>query len=94
VLKMDCVCPGSNPVNDVETRPYQMYPNPVVDQLNFSQAGIISSVELIDITGKIIVTVNNDNDHLLINTSNLAKGMYFVRVNTTDGKVYSDKLAK
>jgi len=93
VLKIDCVCPGSA-VKDVETRPYQMYPNPVVDQLNFGQAGIISTVEIIDITGKIIVTVNNNDDHLLINTSSLAKGMYFVRVNTTDGKVFSDKLAK
>jgi hypothetical protein len=94
VLKMDCVCPGSSAVKEVETRPYQMYPNPVVDQLNFSNAGIIASVELIDITGKIVATVNNDDNHLLINTSSFAKGMYFVRVSTTDGKVYSDKLAK
>jgi hypothetical protein len=92
-LKMDCVCPGSA-VKEVEARPYQMYPNPVVDQLNFSQASIISSVNIIDITGKIVFTVNNHNDHLLINTSSLAKGLYFVRVNTTDGKVFSDKLAK
>jgi hypothetical protein len=93
VLKMDCECPGTA-VKEIEARPYRMYPNPVVDQLNFSQAGIISSVEIIDITGKIVVTVNNHNDHLLINTGSLAKGMYFVRVNTTDGKVFSDKLAK
>ena len=49
VLKIDCVC--ATAAKEVETRPYQMYPNPVVDQLNFGQAGIISTVDIIDITG-------------------------------------------
>jgi hypothetical protein len=95
VLKMDCECPGAvSAVKDAVTRPYSMYPNPVIDQLNFSNAGNIAYVDIIDITGKTLVTVFNDNDQLMINTRSLAKGMYFVRVNTIDGKTYTDKLTK
>jgi hypothetical protein len=95
VLKMDCECPGANALSDVEVRPYQMYPNPVADQLNFSNAGNISDVDIIDITGKVLVSMQNDNHQLLlVNTGSLVKGMYFVRVNTSDGKTYTDKLVK
>ncbi|MBN2763686.1 MAG: T9SS type A sorting domain-containing protein [Bacteroidales bacterium] len=95
VLKMDCECPGGEAVADVELRPYQMYPNPVAGQLNFSNAAAISNVEIFDITGKAVISMVNDNHQLLkVNTSNLLKGMYFVRVNTLDGKTYTDKLVK
>jgi len=95
VLKLDCVCPGVNAVADIEVRPYQMYPNPVADQLNFSNAVNISNVDIIDMTGKVLVSKQNDSRQLLqVNTSNLVKGMYFVRVNTLDGKTFTDKLVK
>jgi len=95
VLKMDCECPGQVALKDVETRPYQMYPNPVADLLNFSGAGLISNIDIIDITGKVLVSVRNDSRQLLqVNTGSLVKGMYFVRVNTLEGKTYTDKLVK
>jgi hypothetical protein len=96
VLKMDISCGGApNALKDVETRPYQMYPNPVADQLNFSNAGSIFNVDIIDVTGKILINIQNDNTRqLLINTGSLAKGMYFVRVNTLDGETFTDKLVK
>jgi hypothetical protein len=95
VLGMDCECPGGSAVADVELRPYKMYPNPVADRLNFSNAAAISNVEIFDITGKAVVSMVNDSHQLLkVNTSSLLKGMYFVRVNTLDGKTYTDKLVK
>jgi hypothetical protein len=72
-----------------------MYPNPVADQLNFSNAALISNIDIVDITGKILISAQNDNHSLLqINTGTLVKGMYFVRVNTLEGKTYTDKLVK
>ncbi len=95
VLKMDCECPGQVALKDVETRPYQLYPNPVEDQLNFSGAGLISNIDIVDVTGKVLISARNDNHSLLqINTASLVKGMYFVRVNTLEGKTYTDKLVK
>jgi hypothetical protein len=97
VLKMDCECPGGggDAVKEVDYRPYSMYPNPVADQLNFSNAARISNIDIVDITGKILISAQNDNHSLLqINTGTLVKGMYFVRVNTLEGKTYTDKLVK
>jgi len=95
VLKQEYTCPGAVGVKDAEIRPYRMYPNPVADRLNFSGAGLISNIDIIDITGKVLVSVRNDSRQLLqVNTGSLVKGMYFVRVNTLEGKTYTDKLVK
>lgn len=95
VLKMNPECPGQSAIADVQLKPYQMYPNPVFNQLNINNAANISYVDIFDMTGKMIQSVKNDNRQLLqINTANLAKGAYIVRISYADGKVYTDKLIK
>jgi hypothetical protein len=96
VLKMNPECPGNqNAIADVNIKPYQIYPNPVVNQLNINNAAPISYVDIFDMTGKMIQTVKNDKSQLLqINTTDLAKGAYLVRIGFTDGKIYTEKLIK
>ena len=63
-----------------------LYPNPAkeyidvrVDEFN------VTSMEVYDVYGKLINTVNVIDNPTRINVSNLAAGMYFVRVTTEEG---------
>jgi hypothetical protein len=63
-----------------------LYPNPAndyidvrVDELN------VTNMEVYDVYGKLINTVNVINNPTRINVSGLATGMYFVRVTTEQG---------
>ena len=63
-----------------------LYPNPAkeyidvrVDEFN------VTNMEVYDVYGKLINTVNVIDNPTRINVSNLAAGMYFVRVTTEQG---------
>ncbi len=70
-----------------------VYPNPAKDQVNVSFAlnnGSDVKIEVIDITGKVVSTVNNTNltagtQNISINTSDLAAGSYTVIVKHNGG---------
>ena len=47
----------------------------------------VQSVEVIDVYGKVIKTMNVTENPTRINVSGLANGMYFVRVTTEEGTV-------
>ena len=65
---------------------FLLYPNPAQDQLNIVNFnGEISSVELIDLQGKILKTYSG-NVHT-ITLDDLSTGNYFVRVYTADNAV-------
>ena len=72
-----------------------LYPNPAndyidvrVDELN------VTSMEVYDVYGKLINTVNVVNNPTRINVSGLATGMYFVRVTTEQGVVTKSFIKK
>lgn len=89
---------GLEPPVSVEKVPasqkFNIFPNPMNDQLNLNQATAINLVEVIDITGKVVASVANEGAYSIqINTSKLNTGIYMIRVSTFDG-IYTDKLIK
>ena len=66
-----------------------LFPNPAKEVINVQCTMYnVQSVEVIDVFGKVITTMDAYNASLLsINVSGLASGMYFVRVTTEDGTV-------
>ena len=65
-----------------------LFPNPANDIINVQSSMFnVQSVEVIDVYGKVINTVNVVDNPTRINVSNLANGMYFVRVTTEEGVV-------
>ncbi|WP_378172251.1 T9SS type A sorting domain-containing protein [Aquimarina sp. SS2-1] len=55
------------------------FPNPTKNVVNINaKADIISSIEVIDATGKILVQKNNDLD--VVDLSNLSAGLYYMNV--------------
>lgn len=75
------------------------WPNPTASELNYD-INVLEptslSIEIVDVLGHIIKTVNYDQvdkgvNHLNVDVSNLAPGIYYSRVNV-DGKFYTDRV--
>ena len=65
-----------------------IFPNPTNDYVMVQSSRFnVQSVEVIDVYGKVINTVNVVDNPTRINVSCLANGMYFVRVTTDAGSV-------
>ena len=63
-----------------------LFPNPANDVVNVQSSMFqVQSIEVIDVYGKLINKVNVIDNPTRINVSNLANGMYFVRVTTEQG---------
>ncbi len=76
-------------ISEVENSNVVLYPNPVTNILNIEAQGI-QEVSVMDVNGRTVMTLQNTNR---IDMSNLANGVYFVRVITSEG-VSTQKIAK
>ena len=73
---------------------FKMYPNPVIENVNFSNATNIAKVEFIDLSGRIVKSLKNtdySNSELNVQLDNL-KGMLFVRITNLSGQSFVDRL--
>lgn len=70
--------PGPQPqgIDDVNAANVKLYPNPTTGNLYIEVEGL-QKVEIIDAVGRVVMSQNNGN---VINMSNLANGIYTVRV--------------
>lgn len=67
-----------------------VYPNPTNDYLNISLNNIsVKNVQLINITGKVIYKSNNAQP---INVRNYAKGLYLLKVESSEGNLSTKKV--
>ena len=92
--------PNSNIENSDIKSPYSVFPNPAEDFVNLNvQANYDSKViiAVFDATGKICLqqqrTLKVGYNKLLLNTSELSQGIYFVQTTTDEGIVKTAKLS-
>jgi plastocyanin/DNA/RNA endonuclease YhcR with UshA esterase domain len=71
----------------------QLYPNPVIDRLNVNSDLTIQSLEILDITGKVINKFAPDTLNYNIDMAHLLSGLYHIRLTIND-KVYSEQIIK
>ena len=73
-----------------------LYPNPAKEYVDIRVDGDlnVTTMEVYDVYGKLINTVNVVDNPTRINVSGLADGMYFVRVTTEAGMVTKSFLKK
>ena len=89
----------SAPVNGIDETNHdgiKIFPNPVNDQLNISFDQVVSeniAYAITDVMGKTINTGNLQPGNLIISTSLLSKGSYFLHLNT-NGKTSIKKFVK
>ena len=84
---------GSVGVNENKAVDVQVYPNPVVDQLNFTLAAQ-ADVQVIDLSGKTLMQQKAASGNSSINVSDLNQGMYIIYFNFADGTQAVSRFAK
>ncbi|NOY94965.1 MAG: T9SS type A sorting domain-containing protein [Chlorobi bacterium] len=72
----------------------KVYPNPVTNTLNISQAQHIKRYEVINIIGRKVESAVNQNPLLQINTSGYAEGIYLLQIYLNDGTYAKIKFIK
>jgi len=64
----------------------KVYPNPASDLVNVKSDFTIKNIEVLSYLGQIVYSENNLNTKLVqFNVSSLNSGVYFVKINTSDG---------
>lgn len=71
----------------------KLYPNPTADNVTISARGIVKSVALYDIQGRLLQANTINDVQATINLSSQPSGLYFVKVITEEGSVV-EKLVK
>ncbi len=61
----------------------EVYPNPVTDNMQIQTTLQIKEIEITDITGRLLYTTTAKT----INCSSFSKGVYFIKVTTSEGAV-------
>jgi len=89
----DDVEESTTAINQIDTR-FSIYPNPFNQTLNISTLVDVSEVSIIDILGKTVKTYQPDSNLININTSNLEKGIYLLKLKTDSGDVFVKKIIK
>lgn len=80
-------------VGEVDKEPIHIYPNPTQDKLYIqSEAHLLSYYTIADIAGNVVQ--QGDVAGHEISVGDLAKGVYFVRLQGKDGAVYVRKMLK
>lgn len=70
-----------------------IYPNPFTNQLNIKIGEPIETIEIFDINGLKLLTVQQEKESVVLNTSFLNNGCYFLRI-TTKRHNYFKKIIK
>ena len=71
---------------------FSIYPNPAVDVLNIStDNGNVETVQILDLSGRLVKSIQNLNGNQTIDISDLNTGVYFVQV-SVNGTVETKRL--
>jgi len=73
------VLPLINSINLLKTPFIDIFPNPVTTELHLRSVHEIMSYEIIDQSGRIVISGKTEGNKGLINLQNLSSGFYFVR---------------
>jgi hypothetical protein len=73
---------------------FKIYPNPTNDELYIQCATPISSIEIFDITGRIVYTEQPNAIGATVNIKSLSTGCYFLSAKTETGKIAALKFLK
>ncbi len=77
---------------DIINEPISVYPNPAENSFEIQYNGNIKSVELSDVSGRVVYYANTSNKQ--IDISNLSKGYYLLKITNSDGAIAIRKILK
>lgn len=80
-------------VSDLTQNQFSIYPNPANDVVNISGKSNISSVQMYDLTGKLLSNQSLNSKDAKINISAFPKGIYIIKI-VSEGKTNTHKIIK
>lgn len=92
--EQNCLCGGTNGLNDLVSLEFAVIPNPVVDEFKIEYRSAESlELSLVDLTGR---TVKEDvvNSHKLINVNELKNGVYILTLRHEGKLIHSQRIWK
>ncbi len=73
-------------IDGVAKNIFKVYPNPSQGNWNFvSSSEAITSVQIVDVLGKTIITKNASTNEVAVDASNLPQGLYFAKIASASG---------
>lgn len=90
-VTQDCSTMGTSDVAKKENN-LKVYPNPFSDVLNISDISKVKSVSIIDMSGRVVKSI--DNPVAALQLGDLKQGMYLVSLHMKDGSVQTIKAIK
>lgn len=72
----------------------ELYPNPVVNEINLKSEDIIKSIEVFNSLGQSQLVEAVGNYEYKLDISNLAAGIYIIEIQNIEGKISREKLIK
>lgn len=77
---------GSLGIEDLETE-VSIYPNPTTDNLTISAATEMQLIQVVDMTGKIVLTQKVSSDKAVLQLATFDSGMYLIQLETANGMI-------
>jgi uncharacterized delta-60 repeat protein len=74
-------------IEELKSLTVNTYPNPTTDYFNITSEAMIQSVELYDISGRLVRTSLVNDFETRQNVSNLTNGVYILKIKTNKGEV-------
>jgi hypothetical protein len=71
-------------IDEQQTNSFTFYPNPAKDKIEISVTEN-SIIDIVNIEGQTLKSVTIDNNHTIIDISNFAEGIYFIKVKSESG---------
>ncbi len=89
------VTTGNDAVQNIDKADVEIYPNPVTNTLMLDHTANVTAVDVIDILGRLIISINNkSNNKLNIDMSVVERGSYIVNIHYKDNKHTSQLIQK
>lgn len=79
-----------------ENENFSVYPNPFIDEINLKgfDPNEIKTIEVFDVSGKLLLQVSPNLSGNSINLYSIPKGIYFLKVGLKNGNTFNKKIVK
>lgn len=80
-------------VNDYnQSKTMTVYPNPATDAVTISNIAPNAVISIVDLTGKTVIKTTASAPNMLLNTAQLANGVYILKTNDNNSNITTSKL--
>jgi Secretion system C-terminal sorting domain len=81
-------------IDEIAIPQFKVYPNPASNELNIQCKSSIHSIEISDLTGRIVFTLQPNANQIVLNLESFSTGCYFITATTKSGNLVSGKFIK